>query len=422
MNLPISLRNLARNRWRTALTLGGIALGVAVLIWTRGMMQGLRNQMLSSTTGAELGHVQLQRSDYAKRPSLWKAFRLSQGALAQLDSVPDVAGVAPRLVVWGLVGHERRSRVARIVGVDPLREARTSRVASSLVEGHWLPSAAPSDEPPAGPVPAVLGAQFAHWLGVSVGDELVVMLQAADGSLGNDRLEVVGTVRVGQNLIDRQTVFVPLPDAQRLAALDGKVHLVALRARSFDRVASVVEAVRRRIGAWQGPALTARPWWDLVPDMYRVFELWRVGMWILYAVIYAVVALGIVNTLRMGALERRREFGVLLAIGMLPTQVGRMLLAEAAWTGLLGGLLGAVLGGAVTWYHARFGFSLGAFSGANKGFSYMGVSIPDRVHFVLDALVVTPPLVIIVLTAALAGLWPAVAAARIDAPCAISGR
>ena len=164
-----------------------------------------------------------------------------------------------------------------------------------------------------------------------------------------------------------------------------------------------------------------RPWQEINPSMAQMLVLFRQSYGFMYLLIYLVAAVGIVNTQRMSAMERRREFGVMLAIGMRPRRLFRTLVAETLVLGLVGALIGAVGGTLLTWYHATAGFDMTLFTD-QASFSMMGVTFSDRIYFELWPGAVIQPVLVMLFVAALSGLWPAIRAARIDPAPTIAGR
>jgi ABC-type lipoprotein release transport system permease subunit len=430
ISAKIGLRNLARNRWRSGLTLGGIGVSVAFMVWILGFMEGWLGAMVQGATAVETGQVQVQTVGFADNPRVYRSFPEDQGLLDRVMGVEGVVSVSPRVKLNGLVGHEEKSQVARILGVDPLLEANTTPIVQALADGRWL-SARPADYP--APREVVVGAVLARQLQVGPGDELVVFLEAADGSLGNDLLEVVGVVETGNTAVDGMTVYMHLEDARFLAALEGQVHELAITTTDLlgarvtaGRIAAALGAATR--GVTDGEevvddpdALLVRPWQEVLPSIYQMLTLSRQSNWMTYLLIYLVAAIGLLNTQRMSALERKRELGVLMAIGMRPRKMFRMILTESLVLGVLGGLLGTALGTAVTWYHATAGLDLALFTDHGE-FTFMGVAFSGRMYSILTPGAAIQPIAVMVLVAFLAGLWPAVKSARLDPAPTIAGR
>ncbi len=420
--LTLALRNLARNRWRSALTLGGIAVACAMLIWSEGMIAAYLSEMAGSVTAAELGDAQIHARAYTEERSIFHAFDEGAAGLDELRELPGVEGCAPRVLLFGLVGNERRSRVGRLTGVEPEHEARVTRVARALRpgEGRWL---AQRPAAPGEPREVVLGCILADELEAEIGAELVVFLQAADGSLGNDLLEVVGIVRTGSSMLDRAAIYLHIDDARLLGALEGRCHEIACALDDEGGGGPALAAIGRVLSERGSKQLVLRHWSEIVPVLADMIELSRRSMWVLYGVLYFLAGLGIFNTQRMSAFERRRELGVLLAIGVTPGRMAGLIVLETLCLAAIGTAAGLALGTAVTWYHARYGLDMGAFASTGDGsFSYLGVEFAPRLYFHLDAGMMVAPMVLLFAVALLCALWPARQSARLDAVRAIAGR
>lgn len=424
----LGLRNLFRNRWRSGLTLAAVAVSVALMVWTIAFLEGWLNEMVRGMTSLESLQAQVQTVDYVRNPRVYRTFELTPDQLHGLAGVSGVLAVSPRVELHGLIGTEQRSQVARMIGVDPQREAAATPIASAIAAGRWL-AAQPPDL--AEPREAVLGAGLARQLQVGPGDELVVFLEAADGSLGNEVIVVVGTAVTGNSQIDRGALYLHLDDAQYIAALGDGIHQLAIQTADLATARATAESVARAIGAaYPLPddtvavaegALVVRPWQDLSPSLDQMIQLSRNSYWIMYLLVYLVAAVGVLNTQRMSAMERRREFGVMLAIGMRPRRMFRTLLVETGVLGIVGAGLGALLGGLLSWYHATRGFDLSMFSDQTS-FSYMGITFSERIYFEVTPASVIQPVVIMVAVAMISGLLPAWQAARIDPAPTIAGR
>jgi ABC-type lipoprotein release transport system permease subunit len=442
ISAKIGFRNLARNRWRSGLTLGGIALSVAFMVWILGFMEGWMGAMVQGATAVETGQVQVHTRGFAENPRVYRSFPIDNRALDGLSEIQGVVAVSPRVKLNGLIGHEEKSQVGRILGVDPTLEAETTPVAEALQAGRWL-----QQQPPVYPAPreVVLGIGMANQLSVGPGDELVVFVEAADGSMGNDLLQVVGVVRTANTAVDRMTAYMHIEDAQYLAALGEEVHELAIKTENLLEAQATAGLIAAALGAetselptgsaavgterspdsgseLNGPdALLVQPWQEILPSIYQMLTLSRSSNWITYLLIYLVAAIGLLNTQRMSALERKREFGVLMAIGMRPRKMFRMILTESFVLGTLGGIIGTALGLAVVWYHATAGLDLAMFT--DKGeFTVMGVAFTGKIYAILTPLAALQPILIMMLVAFLAGLWPAFKSAKLDPAPTIAGR
>lgn len=412
----LAYRNLVRNRWRTVMTIGGVAIGVAILIWLNGYLMGFHDEMIRGATASDLGQVQIATHEWVDTPSARYTFE-SGPVLESLKGVDGVDAASERAIIFGLVGHEDRSVVARIVGVSPNREAATTVVTTGLKAGRWLDETAP-DYPAARET--VLGEKFAQQLSVGVGDELVAFFEAADGSLGNELLEVVGVVSTGSTAIDRQTAFLHLEDLQRAGAMEGQVHQIALKLSNPNHAESKVSEIQAAISTDE---LAVRSWEEILPEIKTMVDMMQNSDIVLYILVYILVAFGLFNAQRMSALERRREFAVMMALGVSPWRLFWTVLVETVLIGAAGALLGAIVGTLATWYFVVFGLDLAAFNtSGDVNFEMMGISFSQTLYFSLGIEHVMRPILVLVPFAVLCGLWPALQAARINITTALSGR
>jgi ABC-type lipoprotein release transport system permease subunit len=432
MIFRLAARNLVRHRWRSSLTAGGIAVAVALLIFLSAWIASITDQMAASATEAGSGHVLVEPAVGDARPALYDSFAMSDEAVAALHALPEVERASPRLVSFALFGDEEQSQVVQLLGLDPRLEGEGSIFARSLAAGRWL-SPEPADL--AKPREGVIGAGLAQLLGAEIGDELVVFTQAADGSLGNDVVEVVGHVRTGRGDLDRAGLLMHLADAQYLFALEGQAHQIVITTPDLGMVdqaaaqlaatlpeALGVEAVHRAPGPEAEDGVVLQTWREIAPQLAEIIEF-ATGAWVvIYGFVFALAGVGIVNTQRMSVIERRREFGVVLAVGMAPPLLAGLIVAETVLLVLLGALLGVVLGMVAVLAGGRFGIDPSLFTTYEGELSVLGVAFGEPMYTnFADANFVAP----VAAMAALAFVFAipaAIGAMRLDPVRAISGR
>ncbi len=416
MSIRLATRNVLRNRWRSGLTISGIAVSVAISIWFAHMMNAMLDEMVASMTGSEIGEVQVTSEAYVEESNLFNAMRTEDAQLERLRALNEVGALSARLQAFGLIGDEKNSQVARILGVYPGDEAKVSQLDTKLESGAWL-SERTQVWPEAAEV--VLGKLLAKQLKVKPGDTLALFTNGADGSLGNDKLVVKGVVSTGTSALDRMGVWMHIERSQELTALDGRMHLVVIKGSRGTELDALSEAVAGVVGS-RG---ATRTWREVVPSLHATIEVSKGSMAIIYFIIFLIAALGVLNTQRMSALERRREFGVLIAIGTTPMRLARQVMNEALVLTALGGLLGMLLGALSVYYNQVNGLDFVAMQGGEGGqdMNYMGVAL-GTFYFNLKLVDVLTPTAIMMAVGFVCGLWPAYTSSRTDAPRAIAGR
>jgi ABC-type lipoprotein release transport system permease subunit len=325
-------------------------------------------------------------------------FSADAGLRQRLLSVPGVLAAAPRLRSFGLVSHRQSSYPAELLGIEPDLEAQVTTLQDHLVAGSYLPQ-------PAGDA-ALIGAGLAKRLGVRPGDELVFLTQAADGSIGNDLLQVSGIFDTGDTSHDNSLLLVGLPWLQRVTALPGQVHEFGLR------VADPLQAsiLRQQLQHQVPNSLRVYDWGELLPEMREAIASFDVSRMIVVLILYFATGLGILNTFFMAVMERTREFGILMALGMRPWSIRLLVLLESLLLGLFSLVTGVLVGLLLTWYMATRGIDL---SGWITPVTYAGGTILPRLHaeFAAYNLVVPAGLLLVICLAA--GFLPANRAARL---------
>ncbi|MDF1580447.1 MAG: FtsX-like permease family protein [Desulfuromonadales bacterium] len=399
MILTLAWRNIGRNRRRTFLTVSAMVVSSSLLILSLSLFSGMFSDMLASATEQYYGHVVVTADGYQQEREMFINFAPEDDFLNTLDQAPQTLGVSPRLRAFGLFSHADNSYPAELLGVDPQREEQVTTLGRMLSGGHYLL--------PGEFAGVVLGAVLADKLGVNPGDELVFVTQAADGSIGNALLTVSGVFRTGATGQDNTLALVSLPWLQKVMALPGRVHEIAIT------VTAPLEAplLAREMAAQLPPGLEVHEWSTLLPEMREVLASYAVSRLIMALILYSAAGLGVLNTFFMAVMERTREFGILMAMGLRPMQVRLLVMTETLAMGLLSLLIGLITGGLLTLYMSRVGIDL---SGYLTPITYAGGTILPRLRaeFAFDNFWI--PSLCLLLICLLAGLLPANRAARLE--------
>jgi ABC-type lipoprotein release transport system permease subunit len=274
-------------------------------------------------------------------------------------------------------------------------ENTTTRFDKKITRGKALQST-PSHE-------AVMGEGLARTLKADVGDELVIVSQAADGSIANDLYTIVGLVSSGDGIADRTALYLHLSDAQALLVLEERVHEIAIVVDDLEDVDETVAAVAETI---ERPELEVVPWPVFAKSFYNAMQADRRGTWISLFVIMLVVSVGVLNTVLMTVLERTREYGVLRAVGTAPGQVFRMVLIEV----MIMACAGIVIGCGIA-YAANYALSIEGIP-LPTPISYGGI-VFDRLFTMINAQSFYIPAVCVLVSAFLTSIFPGRKAARI---------
>lgn len=347
MLLKLAWRNVWRNKRRTLITLVSIGFGLAALLFQQSLIKGVQDQLIEKSTRTYTAHLQIQ-SKLSTDPKVPDArVENPEKVYEAVAKIPEVAAWAPKVIFTGLVSSAMTSKGALVVGIDPERENKLTIIGSYLVEGEYLRPGQDKE--------VMLGVKLAKELDVRLGEKLVVMVQGTDGSLSAEAFRVSGLFKTGSVVYDGQIIYVPLPSAQRLLVCGKEVSVVALCVKEIDRI----EAVQKELAViLAGEPVNVLTWKESASEIISVKEFQDAILLVVLIIIFAIVALGIFNTMLMSLFERIREFGLMMSLGARPHQVSALILAESALLGILGTLLGLAGGCAVIAYFGKTGIPL----------------------------------------------------------------
>jgi ABC-type lipoprotein release transport system permease subunit len=298
--LKLAWRNLWRNKRRTIITVLAVTFATLFSIAMRGVQLGTYEDNISFALKLFSGFVQIQAPRFQENPSLHKTFVFDSRLRSEISSLSEVVGYAPRVYADGLASFKENSLGAAIVGVVPEREQTVTDLNTRLPDGRFF-SSDTSDE-------VVLGYKLLENLKAELDDEIVILAQGYDGTLGNQRFKIVGTLKTGSDDLDGVAVFMGLSTLQELLAMGDRIHVVALSLENVYQVEGVTDKLDSGLDT---SAVRALPWQEVMPDLQQSIELDNISGIIFLAILIVVVAFGILNTVLMSVTERFREFGVL---------------------------------------------------------------------------------------------------------------
>jgi ABC-type lipoprotein release transport system permease subunit len=403
--LGLAWRNLWYNFWRTLIAMTAIGVGYAMLLFVACLMGGLRQQMIESGTGLILSDIEVHAPDYyPDRPiqlTLGGRKGTEVGALlAATAADPRVQAVSPRAYAFGLVSGTHQSAGVQLFGVVPDLEQKITTLQTRMVKGVYLNDGAPKG--------VVMGDKLAATIGVDVGSEVVLLTPAADGSTGNDLYKVAGMFHTGLEAMDQGLVVMPLGALQDLLRLPpGRIHEVGIKLRDIATATAVAAALEAQLG--KAFPVRVRPWQELAPELADYVQFNRRVTFILFFIFFLSAAMGIVNTMLMAIIERTRELGMLMAVGMRPVQVVGLIVAEAGSLAAASLILGGALGIPLLWYLQVHGLNLGGDRGA---VSLAGIVVGPLWHGKQDFTAYSEAAAGLAITALAAALYPAMRAAR----------
>ena len=397
----MAFRDLGRNRRRSFFSALALAMGLAMLLLLAAFIKGEMGTAIDLTIRLQSGHLQVrsQAYDEGKTSLKWEDLVENPSQVAaQIAALAPVKAATPRLFASGIVAVRDETAGVRIFGIDPLSEANAP-YREGLLSGEFL---TPDDRQG-----VLIGNPLAEKLGLKVGDQINLSVNTSNGDVDEQLFTIRGIYSTQTGAFDSLTVFLPLAKAQTITQTENHTSTIFILLHDSEQTDAVAAALRSS----NYQVLT---WKEMNELILQTEDLANSYIVIFYLIVLAITATIITNTLIMAVFERTREIGILSAIGMKGRRIMAMFLAESSLLAVGGILMGLILGGLVVAYFTRVGFYIGNMGVTGILISdtiYTQLTLEDTVNLTILAFIVT----------LVAGLYPAVLAARMEPVEALRG-
>ncbi len=390
--LRLAWRNLWRHPRRTWLTTGAMVFSNVLLVFMISLQFGMYGLMIDNTLQSFTGHMQVQAPGYIDDS---KMRQVVPDAIPLATSIRQEIGqkmAAARGAAFALASSEDRSYGIQAFGIEPQFEPNVSNIPGLITAGRYLDNINAAE--------IVIGSVLARNLHVGPGDELTLLGSGRDGSFAAGVVSIAGIFESGVKDLDRNIAEIPLGYFQELFYMQGAAHQVVVNSTDLSTVEVVKNQVEKLLPVDR--KLVVHDWNALQPGLKQAIQADMSSAFFMYAVLVVLVAFSVLNTQLMSVLERTREFGIVMSLGLTPGRLGRLVLLETALMGFLGLVLGAAIGGLVTsWFTAN-------------GFSYPGMeqmaanfNLPARFYPQVTAISLLSGPSVVFLFTLLAALYPA---------------
>ncbi len=393
ITFKLAWRNLWRRKRRTWLTVGAMVFSNILLVFMISLQIGMYGMMINNTLRAHTGHLQVQAPGYLDDHKIRQVVPNIKGLAEELRQRLTTEAVAARASAFALVSSADRSYGLQITGIEPEFEAKVSSLPGLIKKGRFLNDAMAEE--------MVIGSVLARNLQVAVGDELTFIGSGRDGSFAAAVVTVVGIFESGMPDMDRSFAEVPLGFFQDVFTMDGAGHTVVIMAPGLMQVGATL--VRTEALLPEGEDLVVHDWEALLPGLKQAIQADFTSAWFMYGILIVLVAFSVLNTQLMSVLERTKEFGIVMSLGVTPGRLGRLVLLETAFMGTVGLILGVLLGGALVLWLGYYGFSYPGIEEMAGKFN-----LPSRIYPQVSFIgLLFGPMVILV-SSVIASLYPAI--------------
>ena len=412
LSLRLGWRSLVRHTRRTIITSAAIAISLAMMIFFVGIADDGHARMAEMGIRLGAGNVLVQGRGYQDEQTLEHLVSDPAAVAARAAEVPGVVATAVRVRASGLLSAGEMSSAVLLSGVDPSTEPAVSDIASEAkrASGQYLRRRKDMDFLE-GPADIYLGAKLADTLKVGLGDRVVLTVSPLGESRPASAAFLVrGTFRTGLSELDGGYVEIPLTEAQTLLHLGSSASQVAVFLDDLDASDATSNALMSSLGAHD--QLEVLSWKQALRELYEAIVLDDLGLYLMMAIIFVIVTIGIFNTVLMSIAERTREFGVMMAVGTSRWRLMSIIMAEALLLGLFSATIGLVLGLIGHTLIAKHGIDIAALAGGE--YEFAGIAFSGKIYSTLTPWVVTKWTLVVLGLVVGSAIVPAVRAMRLQ--------
>ena len=323
MLLQLAWRNVWRNKKRTVITVSSIFFAVLLALFMRSMQKGSYENMIRNSVELYSGYIQVHRNGYWAEKSINNTLEVTDSLSSLIAASPHVSFFIPRLETFVLAASGDISKGVMVIGTTPDQENKMTKLADRVIEGQYMRADTRG---------VMVAEGLADYLQLSLNDTIIMIGQGYHGTNAVDQYPVTAILRFSNPQQNDNIIYAPIELVRDFAAAPALATSVVL---SIDELKKL-DKVKRDLTRNLGDDYEVMDWTEMQPELVQLIQSDNAGGIILLGILYLVIAFGIFGTVMMMSMERQREFGVMVAVGMKKTRLAFLVSLETCIIGLLG--------------------------------------------------------------------------------------
>lgn len=329
--IKLAWRNLWRNRRRTLITLASVLMAVVLAIAIRSIQKGAYGSMIANAVRFSTGYIQVHDKGFWKEQNINNSFELDDSVSSAVKNQKQVSAAVPRLESYALASSGLHTKGVAVIGVDPRKEDQMTQLSHKINQGNFFDTHSGQG--------ILVGDGLARYLHLHLGDTLVLLGQGFHGNTAAGQYRIQGIFHYPIEQLNNALVYLYLPDAQVLFSAPERITSISLMLKNPKEMDAVHESLQKELGS----SYEVMNWPVMNKTLVQEIKGDNAGGIIMLAILYIVVAFGVFGTILMMTMERRKEFAVMIAIGMHRAKLTMVIIFETIFIGLLGIASGSVL-------------------------------------------------------------------------------
>lgn len=338
--LKLAWRNIWRNKRRTLITAASIFFAIFFALIMRGFQLGSYSNMIDNAVKLYSGHIQVHAEGYSDNRSINNTLQMNDELMEVLKSNENIKRVVPRLESFALGSSGPKTKGVMVMGVDPQKQDKMSKLSEKIIEGSYFE---------AGESATIIGEKLSEYLQLGVNDTIVLLSQGYHGTTAAGKYQIKGIVKIPKPDLDNKMVYLPLSTSQQMYYAFDRLTTLSLNLHDNDQLDETVSELENELSEED---YEVRSWREIMPELVQQIESDNASGWLLLLILYIIILFGVFGTVMMMIAERKREFGVMIAVGMHKFKLAIIVTLEMMFIGLLG-LLAGIAGSLplVYYYH-----------------------------------------------------------------------
>jgi ABC-type lipoprotein release transport system permease subunit len=387
--LNIAWKNIWRNRFRSLIIMSATTLGIFAGLLIISFTKGMTEQRISNALNTEVSHIQIHRPQFIIQDDITLLIHSSDSIEKILRRNEQIAGYSSRILLNSIISSAETGTNAKVKGIDPDREKQVTDLYKHITEGSYFGGDRLN--------PVLVGEKLANKLKVKLNSKIVLQIQDLHGNITPAAFRISGIYKTENTTYDEVNVFVLKKDLRKLIGIDStSVHEIAIFLKDYQFSKKVQADLKARF-----PGLEILTWKELDAMLSYMSDTMDQYLYFVMIVILLALIFGIVNTMMMSILERVKELGMLMAIGMNKTRIVRMILYETVLLTLTGAFVGILIGMIVINYYHHHGINLSLWS---KGMGQYGFA--TIVYTSIQLSYIVQVVILVIMTGLLAAIFP----------------
>ncbi|NOQ91964.1 MAG: FtsX-like permease family protein [Flavobacteriaceae bacterium] len=404
MLIKIAWRNIWRSKLRSAVVMFAIASGLVGGLFSSAWMNGMANQRVKDTFSIETAHIQFHNPEFADNFDVKKRILSTQEKLEELKKIDGIKAVTSRLKISAMAATANKNMGVTIVGINPKTEKEVFGLYKKIdtIDGDFFDTKKKNA--------IVISKALAKELKAKLKSKIVLTFQDYNGEITGAAFKVVGIFKTTNSVWDKMHVFVKATDLRSVLELPkDQFHEIDILLNDYNQATIISEQLQKKY-----PDILSEDWSEIQPYINFITKYMDVMMGVFMLIILGALGFGIVNTMLMVILERTRELGMLMAIGMTKKRVFIMIMLETIFLALVGALIGELISMLLINYYGKVGINLSSMAEGLETIGYSAITYPE-----LDSVKYVQITIMVFVTGVLASIYPAIKALKLDPASAI---